>query len=314
MTRSRWQVSASFGRAALAMSAFAVPSVAHAQASSPYETINAAAAKDQIVATPLRGGVTMLQGSGGNMVVLSGPDGLLMVDTGIAISQQKIRRALDRLGKGSLRHVVSTHWHWDHTDGNGWARRAGASIHAHPNTIARLSRTLRVVEWEHTFTPVAAEALPNVPVTAEKRLTQNGETIIISPYAAGHTDGDLSVRFVKADVLAVGDTWWNGHYPFIDYVGGGGIDGVIAQAEASIALAGPGTQIVPGHGPVGSRADLVAYRDMLVDIRGRVAALKAAGRSLKEAVAAKPTAAYDAKWGTSLISPALFTTLVYRGI
>ena len=303
-----------FGPAMLAICALALSGPSIGQSASPYQTINSEAARAEIVATPLRKGLTMLEGSGGNMVVLAGPGGLLMVDVGITVSQQKIRRALDRLGRAPLRHVVNTHWHWDHTDGNGWARKAGASIHAHPNTIGRLSQTVRVVEWQHTFTPVPAEARPNVAVRAKTRLTLNGETIIVRPYLAGHTDGDLSVHFVKADVLAVGDTWWNGHYPFIDYVAGGDIDGVIAQANASIALAGPATLIVPGHGPAGSRADLIAYRDMLVDIRARVAALKASGRPLDAIVAEKPTAAYDAKWGTSLISPALFTALVYRGI
>jgi glyoxylase-like metal-dependent hydrolase (beta-lactamase superfamily II) len=303
-----------FGAAMLVFCTLIHPAASVAQSPSLYQMTNSEAARAEIVATPLRQGLTMMEGAGGNMVVLAGLGGLLMVDVGITISQPKIRRALERLGTAPLRHVVNTHWHWDHTDGNGWARKAGASIYAHPSTIDRLSQTVRVVEWQHTFTPIPAEARPNVPVQAEKRLTLNGETIVVRPYQAGHTDGDLSVQFLKADVLAVGDTWWNGHYPFIDYVAGGDVDGMIAQTNASIALAGPATVIVPGHGPAGSRADLIAYRDMLVDIRSRVASLKAAGRSLEDIVAEKPTAAYDAKWGTSMVSPALFIALVYRGI
>lgn len=312
--RSFHAAHARFGQAVMGLSAMVLSSASSAQAPSPYDIINKEAASAEIIVTPLRSGLSMLEGSGGNMVVLAGPEGLLMVDAGIAVSRIKIKAALAKLSGAPIRHLVTTHWHWDHADGNGWARKAGAKIYAHPNTIKHLSRTIHVVEWQHTFTPIAAGDRPNLPVEARAQLMLNGETATVRAYKPGHTDGDLSVHFTKADVLAVGDTWWNGYYPFIDYVAGGDIDGVIAQADESIALAGPATLIVPGHGPFGSRTDLIAYRNMLVDIRGRVANLKGAGQSLEAIIAAKPTAAYDAKWGTSLISPALFTTLVYRGI
>lgn len=312
--RSSNAAHARFGQAVVGGAAMILSSASSAQASSPYDIINREAAQAEITVTQLRSGLSMLEGSGGNMVVLAGPEGLLMVDAGIAVSRNKIKAALAKLSGGPIRHLVTTHWHWDHADGNGWAREAGAKIYAHPNTIGHLSQTIRVEEWKHTFTPIAARDRPNIAVRARTQLVLNGETATVRAYKSGHTDGDLSVQFAKADVLAIGDTWWNGHYPFIDYVAGGDIDGVIAQADESIALAGPATLIVPGHGPFGSRTDLIAYRDMLVDIRGRVAKLKAAGQSLEAIIAANPTAAYDAKWGTSLISPALFTTLVYRGI
>ncbi len=119
---------------------------------------------------------------------------------------------------------------------------------------------------------------------------------------------------MKADVLSTGDTFWNGVYPFIDYVTGGSIDGAIRAANVNIAMAKPGTLVVPGHGPIGNRAQLVAFRDMLVAVRGKVAALKAQGKSVDQVVAAHPTAAFDAKWGKSVIGGALFTRLVYRGV
>ena len=136
----------------------------------------------------------------------------------------------------------------------------------------------------------------------------------IRTYVDSHTDGDLSVYFEKADVLFTGDTWWNGLYPFIDYAEGGGINGMIAAADANLAMVTDRTIIVPGHGPVGDRMQLVQYRDMLVAIRDRVAALKKEGKTLEQAIAAKPTAAFDDKWGKAIISPTLFTTLVYRGV
>jgi glyoxylase-like metal-dependent hydrolase (beta-lactamase superfamily II) len=136
----------------------------------------------------------------------------------------------------------------------------------------------------------------------------------IRHYQHGHTDDDMSVYFAKANVLQTGDTFWNGMYPFIDYVTGGSIDGAIRAANANLAMAGNNTIVIPGHGPVGNRAQLIEFRDMLVAIRAKVAALKAKGNSLEQVLAAKPSASYDAKWGTSVINGALFTALVYRGV
>lgn len=290
------------------------PLSAPAAVASPYSTINLAAANSPITVHPLRGGVSMLEGSGGNIGVLAGPDGMLLVDTGIAVSQAKIETALAGLSKGPIRYAVNTHWHWDHTDGNAWVHRAGARIIAARNTGEHLQDTLRVVEWEHTFTPVEPDARPAEALVAEKVITMGGERVRIRPYRPGHTDGDLSVYFERANVLVTGDTLWNGVYPFVDYVGGGGIDGAIRAADANLAMSGPQTMIIPGHGPVASRADAKAFRDMLVEIRRRVAALKAAGKTLAEVQAAKPTADYDAKWGQSIINGELFTALVYRGV
>jgi glyoxylase-like metal-dependent hydrolase (beta-lactamase superfamily II) len=295
--------------ATTAMIAAAAPA-----STSPYSDINAAAAANPITVHHVRGPISMLDGSGGEMTVLTGPDGLLMVDAGIAVSQHKIRAALRSIGPGKLRYVISTHWHWDHTDGNGWVRRAGATIIADKVAVRRLTQTNRIVEWEHTFTPILKADLPNEIITGDRTLHFDGETLKLRHYRPGHTDGDISVYFVKANVLSTGDTFWNGVYPFIDYVTGGSIDGAIRAANANLAMANPTTLVVPGHGPTGGRAQLVAFRDMLVDVRGKVAALKAQGKSADQVVAAHPTAAYDATWGQSVISGALFTRLVYRGV
>jgi glyoxylase-like metal-dependent hydrolase (beta-lactamase superfamily II) len=283
-------------------------------ASSPYSDINAAAAADAIKVERVRGSVRMLSGSGGNIGVLSGGEGLLMVDAGIAVSEEKIKAALRSIGQGPLRYVIVTHWHWDHSDGNGWVRRAGATLIADKLAVRRLTQTIRVVEWEHTFTPVAKADLPNQILAGDRTIRFDGETVKIRHYRSGHTDGDLSVYFVKADVLQTGDTFWNGMYPFIDYVAGGSIDGTIRAADANLAMATPRTLVIPGHGPIGNRAQLIAFRDMLVTVRATVAGLKARGQSIDQVVAAKPTAAFDAEWGRSVISGALFTRLVYRGV
>ncbi|MGC4049536.1 MAG: MBL fold metallo-hydrolase [Paludibaculum sp.] len=292
-------------------------------AAKPTETVSNArivpimideAAKAKITVQPLRRGLTMLEGSGGNIVVLSGGDGKLLVDGGFRVSEKSLRAALDGIDAAPIQQLVNTHWHADHTDSNEWLHAAGAGIIAHENTRKRLAVDTRVDGWEYTFKASPTAALPTVVFSTEHHLRANGASIHLKYYGPAHTDSDISVRFAEANVLHAGDTWWNGVYPFIDYSTGGSIDGSIRAAEANIQAVDAGTLVVPGHGQTGSKADLVEFRDMLAGIRENVAALKKAGRSLGETVSAKPTARFDAKWGQFLITPAMFTGLVYIGV
>ena len=285
-----------------------------AQSEGPVEAIDAEAAKADITVQPLRGNISVLTGSGGNISVLTGADGKLMVDAGIAVSQNKIAEALASIGPGQIKYLIDTHYHWDHTDGNGWVHKAGATIIGHRNTLKDMSGTIRVDEWHHTFVPAPAGALPTILVDDQRTISFDGEKIVMNYYVLSHTNSDISVYYTKADILQTGDTWWNGYYPMIDYAAGGSIDGMIKAANANIALATDHTIVIPGHGPVGDRAQLIDYRDMLVAIRANVAALKSRGKSLDEITTAKPTAAYDAKWGGFVIGPDLLTELVYRGL
>ncbi len=285
-----------------------------ASAVTPYAMINAEAARSSIAVKPVRGNLSMLEGSGGNITALSGPDGILLVDAGIAVSEAKIQNALHGIEPAKIKYLVNTHWHWDHSDGNGWVRKSGATIIAQKNTAKHLAQTIRVVEWGHTFPPVPKASQPTVIVDQSRDLNFDGETVRLRAYVPSHTDGDLSVYFPKADVLATGDTWWNGLYPFIDYVAGGSIDGMIKASNANLAMSTPHTLIVPGHGEVGNKTQLAAFRDMLVAVRGNVAALKRQGKTLEQTIAAKPTAKFDAQYGQGVIDPALFISLVYRGV
>lgn len=285
-----------------------------AQTTSPVIKINEAAANSDITVEQLRGNLSVLFGSGGNIVVLDGPDGKLLVDDGIAISKDKIQAALDRLSAAPIKYVINTHWHWDHTDGNEWVHNQGATIIAHENVLKRLSATTRVEDWNYTFQPWPMSGRPTVLFKTEKTLKFDGENVVLKNFGLGHTDGDALVYFRKADVLVLGDNFWNGIYPFIDNGVGGGIDGMIRWVNASLALATDKTIIVPGHGPVGNKAQLAEFRDMLATVRNRVAVLKNQGKSIDEVITAKPTAEYDAKWGNFVIDPAFFTHLVYAGL
>lgn len=262
----------------------------------------------------LRRSVSALTGSGGNIAVLPGDDGKLIIDSGYLGTRSKIAAALSTLSSDPIKHLVNTHWHFDHTDGNEWMHSAGATIAAHENTRKHLSSSTRVEDWNFTFPSSPAGAIPTAVFNADKTLHLNGATIALKYYGPSHTDGDLSVHFIEPDILCTGDTWWNGHYPFIDYSTGGSVNGMIKAAEANLAMVTDKTIVVPGHGPIGGQTEMIEYRDVLAAIRDRVATLKGQGKSLSEIIAAKPTAVYDAEWGRGFVNGEVFTRLVYKGV
>jgi glyoxylase-like metal-dependent hydrolase (beta-lactamase superfamily II) len=309
---SRRRFVASLGIAGAAL--WAAPHWLNAQDTGIVGIARGEAVKSEITVRALRGNIHVLEGSGGNIGVFAGRDGKLLVDAGFPASRPKISAALQRISADPIKQLVNTHWHFDHTDGNEWLHAAGATIIAHENTRRHLSKATRVEGWQYTFPKAPAGALPTVVFSDEHRLHVNGSAIVLRHYAPSHTDSDVSVQFVDANVLMTGDIWWNGYFPFIDYSTGGSLGGTIRAVEANIAAVGTDTIVVPGHGPVGGRTELLECRDMLTTVRDAVAALKKQGRTLEETVAAKPTAPYDAKWGGFLISGAAFTGLVYQGV
>jgi glyoxylase-like metal-dependent hydrolase (beta-lactamase superfamily II) len=281
---------------------------------SPVIIIRNAAGTAKIKVTKLRGNVSMLEGSGGNITLLTGRDGKVLVDAGITASRPQITEALASLGDDPVKHLINSHWHFDHTDGNEWLHSVGAEITAHENTRKHLSVTTRVEDWNFTFPPSSAGALPTKLFNSEQTLHLNGATLALKHYPPAHTDSDISVHFTDADIIDVADTLWNGHFPFIDYSTGGSIDGMIRAAEANVATVTDKTIVIPGHGPIGNKSQLIEFRDMLVSVRDKVSTLKKQGKSLEEVVAAKPTADYDAKWGGFVIDGNFFTRLVYAGV
>ena len=284
------------------------------ESESPVIIIRKAAATAKINVTKLRGNVSVLQGSGGNITVLTGPDGKLLVDAGITASRPQITEALDTLSPDPVKHLINSHWHFDHTDGNEWLHSIGAEITAHENTRKHLSITTQVEDWNFTFPPAPAEALPTKLFNSEQTLYVNGATLSLEYYSPAHTDSDISVHFTDDDIIHVADTLWNGHFPFIDYSTGGSIDGMIRAADANVAKVTDKTIVISGHGSIGNKSQLIEFRDMLVSVRDEVSRLKKQGKSLDEVVAAKPTADYDAKWGGFVVDGNFFTRLVYAGV
>ncbi|WP_339031049.1 MBL fold metallo-hydrolase [Bradyrhizobium symbiodeficiens] len=303
------------GGAFAATTGWLTPRQAYAEARGIVSLIKDSAATSPITTYKLRNNISVLEGSGGNIAVLTGPDGKLLVDAGIGVSRPQLGKALAELGSEPVAHLINTHWHFDHADGNEWLHAAGAKIIAHENTRKHLSVVQRVEDWDYNFLALSASALPAEVFAKEHQFKINGASIALKYYGPAHTDSDVSVMFDEANVLHVGDTFWNGIYPFIDYSTGGSIDGMIAASDANLAAAKSDTIIIPGHGkPVSNKAELQGFRDMLVAIRDNVGNLKKQGKTRDEAVAAKPTAAFDAKFGQFVIDPGFFTRLVYEGV
>jgi glyoxylase-like metal-dependent hydrolase (beta-lactamase superfamily II) len=291
------------------------PSQAYAAARNIVDLIRDDAATAPIKVHKLRRDVSILEGSGGNIAVLTGADGKVFIDAGITASRPRILEAANSLSRDPIKHLINTHWHFDHADGNTWMNAEGAAIIAHENTHKHLLVAQRVEDWDYTFPSPPLAAVPTEVFSSDKTVDLNRSKLALKYYGPAHTDSDISVTFPESDILHCGDTYWNGIYPFIDYSTGGNIDGMIKAAEANVADVTDRTIVIPGHGqPVSNKAELTQYRDMLVAIRDNVARLKQQGRSLEDAIAAKPTATFDAKWGQFVITPDLFTRLVYQGV
>ena len=273
--------------------------------------------------------MSVVTGSGGNIAVLAGRDGLLLVDAGYATARTQLLANLARASAAAngdagiaspetvrVAYVVDTHWHADHTDGNAFLHEAGALVVAHESTLLRLSTTQTgeiLTGGTATFPPAPMAARPGATFADRKTLHFDGQTVLLEHYLPSHTDGDVSVRFVEADVLHTGDTWFNGMYPFIDYAAGGSIDGMIAATRANIAAVSDATLVIPGHGPVGGRAQLLETLSMLTTIRTTVAELKAHGATREEVIARKPSAAFDARFRNGPTGADVFVGLVYEG-
>ena len=256
--------------------------------------------------TPVTGGISMIEGAngfaGGNVAVSVGADGLFIVDDEIEPMTAKLKAALGALSKKPVRFVINTHWHMDHTGGNPAMAAAGAVIVAQENVRKRLSvdNVLHMGGHEMAIKAQPAAALPVVTFTDDVTLHLNGDDVHVIHVAPAHTDGDSIVHFKTANVIHTGDTVTGG-YPIVDIDSGGQFEGFIAAADRILALCDDNTKIIPGHGPLMTKADLVAYRQMLIDVRDRTGKLLSAKKTVDEIKAAKPLADLDAKWGQGFV-------------
>jgi len=263
-----------------------------------------------IETTKLADRLVMLSGPGGNVVVLHGPDGKLVVDSFLQPAWPRLKSMLDGLDGGSVKTLIDTHWHFDHSDNNGNFHAAGAAVLAHTNTKKRLMEPHDMVGMH--FDPAPAAAWPTDTFTDKRSLTVNGEIVALSYVPPAHTDTDIFVHYAKANVLHMGDVFFNGMYPFIDASTGGNINGMIAGTDRALAMTNARTKIVPGHGPLSDHAGLLRYRKVIGTIRDRVRSQKRAKKTLAQVQASKPSADFDATWGKGMMAPNDFVALVYN--
>ncbi|MEP4379293.1 MAG: MBL fold metallo-hydrolase [Alphaproteobacteria bacterium] len=248
-------------------------------------------------------GIHVIQGQGGNIGVSVGGDGVFMIDDQFAPATPAILDQIKTVTDQPVRFLVNTHFHRDHTGGNENLGKAGVLIFAHDNVRARLLSA-----------DAPKAALPVVTFNDATTFHMNGQTVRVFHTANAHTDGDAMIHFQEADVIHMGDTFFNGFYPFIDARSGGSVEGVFAAIDTVLALADDDTVIIPGHGPVGNRADLMAYRDMLTKVRDSISPLIADGKSVEAIVAAKPTAEFDAEWGGGFLNPERFLRVMHAAL
>jgi glyoxylase-like metal-dependent hydrolase (beta-lactamase superfamily II) len=263
---------------------------------------------------PVTRGVAMLMGAGGNLAVAWGEDATFLVDDQFAPLTEKIRAAIGTLTRQPVRFVLNTHWHFDHVGGNENLGKAGALIVAHDNVRVRMSTDQFSKVFNRTTPASPKGALPVVTFTDAVTFHLNGDEINAVHIPPAHTDGDALVWFKRANVIHMGDTYFNGRYPFIDLESGGSLEGVIGAADRALGIANDSTRIIPGHGELSNKAELARYRDALVAARDRVKKLIAEGKTLDQIIAAKPMAEYDDRMGKGFINPETFLRTVYTSL
>jgi glyoxylase-like metal-dependent hydrolase (beta-lactamase superfamily II) len=264
----------------------------------------------QIETVPVTESIHMLSGGGGNIGVLVGGDGMLLIDTMFSELDEKIQAAISTLDKGSVRFVLNTNWHYDHVSGNVTFAGDGATIIAHEKTRDRMATEQYHPFFDMRIPPYPPASLPSITISSSMTLHVNGEEIHAFHIESAHSDADLAFFFRNANVPHTGDLYFAKGYPFIDYNHGGSIDGMIAAADKLLDMIDDETKIIPGHGPLSSREELQEYKQMLVTVRDRIARQIEEGKSLEEITTSKPTSDFDAGREVGM-APDEFVRIVY---
>jgi glyoxylase-like metal-dependent hydrolase (beta-lactamase superfamily II) len=271
-------------------------------------------AQSTLQVTSLADKLHVLMGAGGNIAILEGEDGLLLIDSGLPTSTDGILAETGKIGKGKITRLINTHFHFDHVGGNVAMGKGGAKIIAHENVKKRLSTKQFNAFLNRTSDPLAPEGIPGETFKDRGTLKHGGETLEYHYLQPAHTDGDTVIHFANANVLHAGDLVFNGTYPFIDYSAGGSLAGMASDASHIAKNLDSTTKIIPGHGPIASKNEVAAYADMLVHSLDIMAKQIDDGKTLEQVLAAKPFAAYDEKWGGGFVKPDIWITMNYKGM
>lgn len=268
----------------------------------------------EYTAIQLSDSVYMLKGRGGNVAVSTGNEGLFIVDDQVRSVTGQLLNAIHKLSDKPIRFVLNTHYHGDHVGGNEPIGKGGALIISQDNVRERMA-----VAQDNNFSkrhtpPYAHVALPLLTFSDRITLHLNSEPVTVYHVANAHTDGDSIVYFPVSNVIHMGDTFFNGQYPYVDLDAGGSIQGIVAAVELALSLANEDTRVIPGHGPLAVTEELRAYHDFLVKAVANVQALVDDGNDLTQIIAAKPTAEWDDRYGKTWITPPQFVAFVYYSL
>ncbi len=276
----------------------------------------AAQAAAELRSQVIRPGFSVISGAGGNVVVWSGADGVVLVDTGLAESSAVLVETVTRIAPGRVRFVLNTNGHSDHTGGNEAFARGGATVIGHESLREYAGRDPATAVAGAEGPAAAVASRPTLTTTDTLALHLNGDRLDAVHVADAHTGADIVVRWTEADVVALGDIYWSGQYPYIDVESGGSLAGTVAAIEAALARSNSRTVVVPGHGPVSNRAELAVYRDMLVAVGRRVREAVEQGTGIEDLLASRPTAEFDARFDRpgNLASRDEFIRSVYRDL
>lgn len=255
--------------------------------------------------------VHMLVGAGGNIALAVGDDFAFLVDDQYAPMTAKILAAVRGITTKPIKFVVNTHWHGDHSGGNENLAKEGTVVVAHDNVRTRMSTEQFITQFNSRVPASPRGALPIVTFNASATFHLGNETVRVIHVPPAHTDGDAIVHFVNANTIHMGDNFFKDRYPFVDLSSGGSFEGVIGAVNIALGIAKDDTAIIPGHGSLATKADLVRYRDVLVGVRDAVASLIRQGKTRAEIIAARPTAQWDAAWGTGFIKPDVLVGFVF---
>ena len=270
--------------------------------------------KVEVKTTDLGNKTYMLQGAGGNVTVAVGTDGIIMVDSQFAPMHDKLKAAIEKISPLPIKYLINTHYHGDHTGGNAAFHKDGATIVAQDNIRVRLAAGTTNALTGNKAPPQPADALPTDTYWGgSKTVEAGGRKALLTHIYTAHTDGDSYVFFDDANVLSTGDIFGNtGRYNTIDFGNGGDIRGLIRALDAYIKVSNDQTKVVPGHGELATKANLVAFREMLVTSRDRIQKLFNEGKTEQEVLAAKPLADLDAKWAATPEQATNWTRMVYN--
>lgn len=276
------------------------------------QSMRAAASDAKIQSTKLTDTIFLVQGVGANILVLVGPDGKVLIDSGMATAVPNLLDALTKLAPHPLKMLINTSWLFDHTDGNAAVHAAGAFIVAQENVRLRLSAPQKIPMLNLDLPSAPASALPQQTFTDSEKLYLNNDELDLIHAPNASTDSDIFLRFVGANLIHTGELWYNDGYPVIETSTGGTINGMIQGVDQVLQFADDRTKIVPSHGKAGNKAQLAGYRAMLATVANQVEKLKISGQTLDQVIAAHVTSDLDNEWGHGEMTADMFLTAVYN--